>query len=63
MNLIYGIIIFSISGSIGYMFHTSKINNLTKKNIKLQDTIERLKYDLSKKDKLLLESGNYEILK
>ena len=63
MDLIYGIIIFGVSGSIECMFHTSRINNLTKKNIKLQDTIERLKYDLSKKDKLLLDSGNYEILK
>jgi len=63
MELIYGIIIFSVSGSIGCIFYTSRINNLTKKNIKLQDTIEKLKYELSKKDKLLLEINNYEILK
>ena len=38
-------------------------NNLTEKNIKLQNTIEKLKYEISKKDKLLKEHNNYEILK
>ena len=63
MDLIYGIIICSISGTIGCIMNYNIKNNLTEKNIKLQDTIEKLKYELSKKDKLLLEFDNYEILK
>ena len=63
MEIIYGIIICSISGTIGCIMNYNIKNNLTEKNIKLQNTIEKLKYEISKKDKLLKEHNNYEILK
>ena len=48
---------------IGVKVSDFSLSDLTEKNIKLQDIIEKLKYEISKKDKLLQEQSNYEILK